>query len=74
MQTEPTKDGIVSCYIFIFVETIVMAVAKTHKKVTNRPRKVAANKAKQRKGNIEAINKALLIADKYNLDFNYLKA
>ena len=50
-----------------------MSVVKTHKKVTERPRKVSAKKVKSKKSNIEAINRALAIADKYNLDFNYLK-
>ncbi len=49
-----------------------MAVVKTHKKETSRPRKAVAKKAKP-KGGLAAIDHFVKIVDKYNLDFSYLK-
>jgi hypothetical protein len=49
-----------------------MAVIKTQKKITGRPRKVTAKKAKYKKSSLEAIERAMAIADKYKLDLNYI--
>ncbi len=50
-----------------------MAVEKTQKKVTSRPRKVAAKKTKPKKNGLAAVDEFVRLAEKYNLDFNYIK-
>jgi hypothetical protein len=50
-----------------------MAVTKTQRKTTSRPRKVVGKKAKPQKGSLEAIEESVKFAHKHKLDFNYTK-
>jgi len=50
-----------------------MSVVKTHKKVNERPRKVSVKKTKPKKNGLAAVDQFVKLAEKYNLDFNYIK-
>ena len=49
-----------------------MVVAKTQRKITERPRKVAPKKARAKKTGLDAIDEFVKLARKHNLDFNYI--
>jgi hypothetical protein len=49
-----------------------MAAVKTYKKTVNGPRKQAIKKAKPKKGSLEAVDKAMEILRKNNVDLTFI--